>query len=741
MIFTAICNYNFLNAQLGFEYAPNNIAINSPGNLTNAFGGGFNYAQVSELDIDYDGDMDLVVFDRTNNNIRVYEQIVVATVKKYRQLYNSRFLFPTDIFYRLYFADYDGDGKNDLFTSSIGGIAVYKNTGDAVNGLQWQLTKDFILTDYFGTLTNLYVPSSDIPAIIDVDNDGDLDVLTFGINGTHVEYHQNQSRELYGHSDSLIFELKNNCWGLFGEDLSTNVIILNDNSTDCTSGNVPNPLKINYTNQKEGLHAGSTVLALDYDNNGVLDLILGDISYSNLTLLINGGSAPNTNSAMISQNNAFPSNSIPVNLELFPAAFFIDVDFDGIKDLVVSGNAKNVSQNVQSIYFYKNTGSNALPSFNFQYKNLFQKDMIDHGTGSIPIISDIDKDGKKDLIISNFFRYKPSLSKESTMAYYKNTGTTSNPIFSLIDDDFLNLGTSGFGLRLFPAFGDLDNDSDQDLILGKDDGRLIYYSNTTSGSSPTFGSPTVNLQDALGTIIEVQQYASPQLFDLNEDGLFDLIIGDKNGKLTYYQNTGTAAAPVFTLVNNNLGLVDVTENGSTNGYATPHFFKLNNIIYLFAGAFNGKLYYYKNIVNNLGTGAAFDLVNNDFLQIDAQGYSAFYTDDIDNDGNLNMFVGTDLGGIYHFEVDPNSTANIHFSNIDFLVGIYPNPNNGIFKIKKDLAFLIKKYTITDVFGRIVNESNYLDDVNIDISLEPNGIYIVNFESATGEIFMRRIVKQ
>lgn len=55
--------------------------------------------------------------------------------------------------------------------------------------------------------------SSDIPALVDVEGDGDLDILTYHISGEHLEYHQNQSMELYGIPDSLEFVLKNQCWG------------------------------------------------------------------------------------------------------------------------------------------------------------------------------------------------------------------------------------------------------------------------------------------------------------------------------------------------------------------------------------------------------------------------------------------------------------------------------------------------------------------------------------------------
>ena len=129
----------------------------------------------------------------------------------------------------------------------------------------------------------LYVSSADIPAIVDVDGDLDLDILTFSIAGDHVEYHKNMSKELFGHCDSLIYVLKNKCWGGFREEVTSNAITLFDNSTLCTTGNVPNPeLPVNIKPEaEEKAHSGSTLLALDIDQSGVLDALIGDVAYGN----------------------------------------------------------------------------------------------------------------------------------------------------------------------------------------------------------------------------------------------------------------------------------------------------------------------------------------------------------------------------------------------------------------------------------------------------------------------------
>lgn len=660
-----------VNAQFQFNFSDSILVFKNGSYLNLAWSGGHNNAQFSEIDYDFDGDNDLFVFDRSHDQVRLYRH-EVANVQHYYVSDPAGFLrFPPGLRYRAYCADYDQDGKNDLFCYTIGGLRVYKNVGNASIGLQWEQYSNYITSNYNGPQLNLYISSADIPAIVDVEGDGDLDILTYHIGGEYLQYHQNQSQELYGHSDSLIFELKNSCWGGYREDVTTNGVFLNDNSGPCNGSNVPNPELPVGSSPKA--HAGSTVLALDYDNSGVLDLILGDVSYTNMMLLINGGTVPNSNSDMISMSTSFPSNSTPVNMQLFPAGFYVDVDFDGKKDLLVTPNANNVSENESSNLFYKNTGANSLPNFVYQTKSFLQNQMIEHGTASSPQIVDLNNDGLLDLIVSNFYAYKATNSKESRLAYYQNTGSIGNPKLTLVDVNFLNLAQSNLGLRLFPTFGDLNGDGKPDMLIGLENGSVAYYQNTTSGSNPSFASPILNYTDQSGTVINVGQYASPQLFDLNNDGKMDLILGKKTGELSYYENTGTIVNPAFVLMNNELGMLD-TDSLTPDGYSVPHFFRFQDTTYLLLGSHDGAIYFYDSIDAHLSNGQAFHERSADFLGLKAAigAYSSCFVSDLDQDNHLDLFIGQDLGGLFLLEDEPGSTMAVAEES-QSSIHLYPNP--------------------------------------------------------------------
>ncbi|MFK7787791.1 MAG: FG-GAP-like repeat-containing protein [Crocinitomicaceae bacterium] len=731
----------FLNfAQFGFSYDASIPVIHGADTLLNPWAGGLNYAQFSDFDYDFDGDLDLFIFDRSNDQISVFTQEGTSD-KYYNYVYNARLQFPEGLRYRATLIDYDNDGRKDLFTAYLGGIRIYRNVGDQTNGLQWELFQSILYSEFPNVESILGVSIGDIPGIADVDFDGDIDILTFNAGGSRVEYHQNQSIDLYGIPDSMIFELKNECWGKFTENDNNNGIVLNDPNVPCVGGNISNPEGVAGHESKSGLHVGSSMLVLDFDNSGVMDLLIGDASYSSLTLLLNGGTAVNTDSPMTSVEYNFPgSTTTPIKIERFPASFFLDVDFDGVKDLIATPNALNISFNEKSVTFYKNIGTNDNPNFIPASTNFLQSEMIEHGTGSVPILVDLDGDSLKDLVVANFYRYKPILDKESTIAFYKNVGTASSPSYQYIDYDYFNLGSHAYGLRTIPTFGDLDNDGDQDMLLGIADGTLIYRENTSVGAGLTWGAPVNGYPDNTGTPIAAGLSCHPVLFDLNNDGLLDLIIGMKTGLLEYYENVGTLTNPAFELKNTNLGNVNVAETGS-DGYAAPHFIRVNDGTRLFVGNLKGSLAYYDEIDGNLTTGSSFQLVSEDYLNIQVGGYSSFFVEDINADGNLNMFVGQDLGGIFHFEAD--STSDLGYDellNYEQAVSIYPNPAASVFTVSSSL--FMKKLVVTDINGRIIieRELNAKKEL-VNVAACSSGVYFVTVELDNNAFVMKKLIRQ
>ncbi len=676
--FAAVCYlFSFLFFGFSVSVTPQNIP-EVP--LQFPWAGGMNSCQFGSIDINLDGKPDLVIFDRFGNRILPF--INKGSTGEIKYSYHPEFssLFP-DLHDWVIFADYNCDGKQDIFTYSLGGARVFRNISDT--SLKFELITNLLTSYYYTGKVGILLTDVDFPAIADIDHDGDLDLLTFFGLGSYVEYHKNLSVEKNGNCDSLDYRLSDKCWGDFKESEGGNKITL-DIQCPYKYAGIPD-VSCNTLAPK---HTGSTLLATDLDGNGLTDLIVGDVDFPDLIALINGGTIDSAH--MISQDSTFPGNPHPIRLFSFPSCSFPDMDNDGIRDLVVSpfDPALYVSENKRSCWFYKNTGTNDHPVFQFQTDHFFQNEMIDVGTNDYPVITDVNGDGLPDLLIGNYGEYDSSYYSQgylksvftSKISWYKNTGQPNNPSLHLVTDDFANL--SGIhGLAFYPTFADLDGDGDPDMITGNADGSLTFFQNTAgTGHDPVFAPPQTHYQD-----INAGTFSTPQLFDLDRDGLPDLVIGNRKGILGYYHNTGTLASPVFTHVTDSLGKVVVTNPLiSYDGYSTPCFFRdPSGKTGLIVGSEEGKVHYYTDIDGNLdGTftreDSQLDILCGTPLP-SSYGYRTAATVANPEAGFIDLIVGNFSGGLNYFS---HKTSPVVYTAINEKVVpsasrfvIYPNPAN------------------------------------------------------------------
>lgn len=706
--------------------------------------GGFNHIQVSEIDLDLDGKNDLLTFDRAGNKISTFINQGIPSTIAYTFAPEYKDSLPK-LHDWVLFRDYNFDGKMDIFTYSTGGAAVYKNISQT--SLSFQLVTNLVYSDYLPDDTtnnpiNLYISSTDIAAIDDIDGDGDLDILTFSILGTYVEYHKNLSKEKFGNSDSLVFELSNKCWGFFAENLSNNSVTLDDTC----DFNISNPQRLALMNnliEEESYagkkHSGSTLLTLDLDNNNSKELILGDVSFNNLTALYNSDNTPNfTASYMSFEDQNFPSNNsstLAVDMDIFPAGYYLDVNNDNVKDLLVSNNCYSGCENSKSLWLYLNNGTNNLPDFVFQKNNFLQEKMIELGERTHPVFFDYDGDGLQDMIVGNYGKYDKSTPSlyTSFLSLYHNIGTASSPIYKLIDEDFAGLSTLNLDLisnkpvlGIYPAFGDLDNDGDKDMIIGDYFGNLHYFINTAgAGNTANFVLSQPKYQS-----IDVGNFATPQLIDLNRDGKLDMVIGKENGYFSYYQNSGTLTVPNFTKITDSLGRVSTLHPNFFRGNSVPCVVDVAGSYSMFAGSASGNIFKFGNIDGNLS--GTFSRLDTNFLKINEGTNSAISISNINNDLFLDMLIGNQAGGVAFFEGKQPIISIEEFDKISNIT-IYPNPT-------KENAFInletnsIQNATI-DVFDLLGNTilSQQVNDqiVKIYTSNVPQGIYLIKFTNNIG----------
>lgn len=203
-----------------------------------------------------------------------------------------------------------------------------------------------------------------------------------------------------------------------------------------------------------------------------------------------------------------------------------------------------------------------------------------------------------------------------------------------------------------PSFADLDGDGDMDMLVGENNGAMKYFQNTGSASNPQFAAPVTN---PFG-LVSVNDFSVPAFADLDGDGDMDLLVGEYYGAMQYFQNTGSATNPQFAAPQENpFGLV------STYYYSFPVFADLDGDgdMDLLVGEYYGAMQYFQNTGSATNPQFAAGIMNPFGLTSTAELAIADFAD-LDGDGDLDLLVG-EYGGAMQYFQNTGTASNPQFA--------------------------------------------------------------------------------
>lgn len=375
-------------------------------------------------------------------------------------------------------------------------------------------------------------------AFADIDGDNDQDVLITGDNNDYDAISKLYRNDGYGNytffsnlfSGGVVHGAV--AFADIDGDNDLDIIITGNSSTSGTVSKLYKNNGLGYftlvsDTPFEGVFFSSVAFA-DIDGDDDQDLLItGRFSFSGYTsisnLYTNDG---NGNYTLV--------NNTPFDPVIGGTTDFADIDGDGDKDLLITGSKEDFIR-ISKLYTNDGTGNYTLVS-----DTPFEAVR----SGSVAF-ADIDGDGDQDVLITG------SSNTSRISKLYKNDGLGN---FSLVSDTpFLGVHEGSV------AFADIDNDSDQDVLITGYFGEILtlsyLYINDGNG----------NYTLANETLFEGASDGSAAFTDIDGDNDQDVLITGRNGNNKRLSNLYRNNSDQSVGINENIFLKEASIYPNPNG--------------------------------------------------------------------------------------------------------------------------------------------------------------------------------
>jgi hypothetical protein len=350
----------------------------------------------------------------------------------------------------------------------------------------------------------------------DMDNDGDMDIVTASYSDFTITWHEND-----GAADPTwtTVDIANDAEGaycVFAADMDNDgdMDIVSASKRDNTIAWYENDGAANptwtATDIATSANGAESVFAADMDNDGDMDILSASSNDGTIAWYENDGEADPTWTAADITTSADGANSV----------FAADMDNDGDMDIVSS------SKNDDTIAWYENDGA-ADPSFT-------AADITTSADGANSVfVADMDNDGDMDIVSAN---HGPSFSgDDDAIAWYENDGA-ADPSWTAAD---ITTNVMDWPRSVFVA--DFDNDGDMDIVSAFDDNtynKLVWLENDGAAD------PSWMLAEISTNVGPEQVFAA----DMDNDGDMDILgVSYSAGAISWYENNlPPARTPTYT---------------------------------------------------------------------------------------------------------------------------------------------------------------------------------------------------
>ena len=555
------------------------------------------------------------------------------------------------------FNDFDNDGDFDLLCNNPGTdkVSYYSNVDGIFELVSTELQTPSGFPVYGGQIV--------IPTVADINDDGVYDYFVGDVSGRLAYYE--------------------------GQESSTNLPEF-ELVTDYFQN-----IQIVWT---PGRHGANSIFFYDLDNDSDLDLIWGDFYQPGLFYLENYGDSNNPayiDSLMVTN---FPADGL-VETAGFNIPRLVDFEPDGNVDMVIGVlSGAYGTDYIDNLAYYKNNGTSEQHDFQLVTMNLLPG--LDLISGSVPVLADIDGDNDDDLVIGTEFDPN-NVGWGGQLYYFENITNNSEPEFVLVDSSFIDDFST---TNLAPSFYDTDNDGDLEAIIGEFNGYLLHYNQTGSGWE--YNGRYLDL--------DLNGKSKPAWGDIDQDNDDDLVIGTKDGMVSVYINNGDI---------NNLVLdtqIDIGDDASPTILSNGSIIVGNEVGDL-------KLLYYDS-----GNLTEEDMPESPYC---GQYLTPFALSNNSSQEFENLLVGSKAGGLQYLSYNTLSIKNGNdLAPEDFRISaVYPNPNNGQCKI--DISITKAAYykislidingrVINNIFDRRLNKGKYTFTIN---EIRSSGVYFIKLE--------------